>query len=440
MKFLSLLQLLLAHLEISQDGTRQELLQHDDAHGISASFRIVGGVEAKEAHCTFLFKVCNTQATSQATPRSIPRLPSNQAVVAGEHHIQTFSGDEVVVGVQRFITHPEYQGRKTSWANDIALAFLNDPLPLGHRPGKAIALRPGRLPDTDVSDGTPVTATGWGRIGWNKEFSTVLMKERQRSLPGYSNPPRTPSDEREKGTPWGLCDSNAFFMVNGDSGGPLVLTRQTDVVVGIVSWGVRCRWGKPNVYTNVRNATYDRRKHRYIVGGVEAEEGEHNTGEFSGDEVMVPVHSFIRHPKYTGGKDKSWSGDLALAILHQPLPLGPRPGKAIALKAAMLVDHQVPPGTSVTVTGWGRLGWHKGLPDVLRKVELAIVDSEECDKIYKNFDPQAEICAQGPTGETPCKGDSGGPLLLTDQPDVIVGVVSWGNSCDAAPSVYVNVS
>ncbi|CAK1548148.1 unnamed protein product [Leptosia nina] len=36
----------------------------------------------------------------------------------------------------------------------------------------------------------------------------------------------------------------------GDSGGPLV-AKETKKLIGVVSWGVPCAYGSPDVYTNV---------------------------------------------------------------------------------------------------------------------------------------------------------------------------------------------
>ncbi|CAG0891241.1 unnamed protein product [Cyprideis torosa] len=164
--------------------------------------------------------------------------------------------------------------------------------------------------------------------------------------------------------------------------------------------------------------------------------GEHHEQKLSGDEVFVRIKEIIVHPKYSR---RSHSFDIALGILEEPLPFGPRPGKAIHLRAAKLPDHEPQHGTEVTVMGWGRLQWKGPGPDVLQKVDLFVVDREECDKAHI-VDPVTTdmICCAGPAGETPCKGDSGGPLVLKHQPDVVVGLVSWGQRCNELPSVYAN--
>ncbi|CAG0894674.1 unnamed protein product [Cyprideis torosa] len=167
--------------------------------------------------------------------------------------------------------------------------------------------------------------------------------------------------------------------------------------------------------------------------------GEHHRRKLSGDEVVVHVKEVIVHPKYSRYFGAP-NFDIALGILEEPLPFGPRPGKAIHLRAAKLPDHEPQHGTKVTVIGWGRLHWKLPGPDVLQKVDLFVVDREECDKAHVIIPVTTNmICCAGPAGETPCKGDSGGPLVLKHQPDVVVGVVSWSQRCNELPSVYANV-
>ncbi|CAG0890870.1 unnamed protein product [Cyprideis torosa] len=130
--------------------------------------------------------------------------------------------------------------------------------------------------------------------------------------------------------------------------------------------------------------------------------GEHHVDVESGDEVFVRIKEFIPHPDYNFF-GSLWSNDIALLILEEPLPLGPRPGRAIALKAAKLTEEEIVPGTSVTVMGFGHLKYGGNESKVLRK------------------------------------GDSGGPVVLTERPDVVVGTVCGGYKCGEKPGVYSNM-
>jgi trypsin len=94
---------------------------------------------------------------------------------------------------------------------------------------------------------------------------------------------------------------------------------------------------------------------------------------------------------------------------------------------------------SVTA-GWGYVkegSWR--LSDLLQKVTVPLVSTEECNNSYNGEITERMLCAglkEG--GKDSCQGDSGGPLLVhdyvRDQP-VLAGVVSWGIGC-ARPEKY----
>lgn len=95
--------------------------------------------------------------------------------------------------------------------------------------------------------------------------------------------------------------------------------------------------------------------------------------------------------------------------------------------------------------GWGNLG-DDTYPTVARWVELPFVDDETCAGVYADeFDAESMVCAGDLTngGIDTCDGDSGGPLMATqDGEPVLVGVVSWGYGCaePGVPGVYAEVA
>ena len=102
-------------------------------------------------------------------------------------------------------------------------------------------------------------------------------------------------------------------------------------------------------------------------------------------------------------------------------------------------------GTQVTASGWGKTKPVEAhAPNaILLKVDLQLMDVETCQR-QRNYGPERisdkVICAAF-KGRSTCRGDSGGPLTLTNE-SRLIGVVSWGKKeCngDGQPGVYTSV-
>ena len=92
-------------------------------------------------------------------------------------------------------------------------------------------------------------------------------------------------------------------------------------------------------------------------------------------------------------------------------------------------------------------------PDQLHKAEVLYQTPQECKRLLENdlggfaeTLKSSTICViQGPSGETTCSGDTGGPLIVegsTWEEDVAVGVLSFGAAVcgDNKPSVFTRIS
>lgn len=105
------------------------------------------------------------------------------------------------------------------------------------------------------------------------------------------------------------------------------------------------------------------------------------------------------------------------------------------------------PGTTATVTGWGRTAAGSD-PHSLRGTDVPIVSDADCAPSYQGFDPPAMTCA-GDTTHDACFGDSGSALVVPSatnpSPGVVemLGIVSFGPSSGCAvagyPGVYTEV-
>jgi secreted trypsin-like serine protease len=152
--------------------------------------------------------------------------------------------------------------------------------------------------------------------------------------------------------------------------------------------------------------------------------GAHNLKNNSSGQ-RISIAKKIVHPKYN---DYSDSYDIALLKLSQPVSSEYPP-----IKLAKISDSS--PGTMSTVIGWGatsNIGKLLGIyPDVLQKVDVPIVSSQDCRAAFGNDITDSMVCAgagYGSGGKDSCNGDSGGPLFLNKNNDFYqVGVVSWGS-------------
>ncbi|KAG7306941.1 hypothetical protein JYU34_007064 [Plutella xylostella] len=142
--------------------------------------------------------------------------------------------------VDKFIIHEDYDGYVIK--NDISLAKLSEPIKFN------INVQPIPLPEQNTEGGADLLLSGWGtttypgstpnELQWIN-LTALTVDECQRRLaainPVYDNQICSLTK-----TGQGAC--------HGDSGGPLVAD---GAVVGVVSWGMPCARGYPDVYTRV---------------------------------------------------------------------------------------------------------------------------------------------------------------------------------------------
>jgi hypothetical protein len=149
---------------------------------------------------------------------------------------------------------------------------------------------------------------------------------------------------------------------------------------------------------------------------------------------VVGVASYRIHPYY---ENASKTDDAMVLTLAAPLDLNASPNvKAIALAPA---GSEVAGGTAVRVTGFGQSS--AGTPDgKLRALVLSALGDDACG--LPSQISSMIICADVGGGQSPCHGDSGGPLTLADGAPVLVGIVSYGRNegCGIGPSGFTDVA
>lgn len=160
------------------------------------------------------------------------------------------------------------------------------------------------------------------------------------------------------------------------------------------------------------------------------------------------IDRIVRHSQYDDkllpAKPNMYGNDIALVHIVADGQLPPRdPAK---VRPIPLYQSKVPAGAEVTATGWGKTqDVAEHVPSaVLMKVDLRAMDTARCSQL-PGYGPQKiggnVICAANP-GRSTCRGDSGGPIILTNGTPTVVGIVSWGKkrcSGDGQPGVYTRV-
>lgn len=163
--------------------------------------------------------------------------------------------------------------------------------------------------------------------------------------------------------------------------------------------------------------------------------------------VRHSQYSEQRHPKPPAppvSRPNMYANDIALVHIVEDGPHRPRDPQQIR-PIALYRGSPPPSRTPVTGTGWGKtqpVDQHAPSA-VLLKVDLYVMDNRTCMKL-PNYGPErigGEVICAALKGQSTCRGDSGGPLTITNQ-SVLVGIISWGKkrcSGDGQPGVYTSV-
>jgi len=170
-----------------------------------------------------------------------------------------------------------------------------------------------------------------------------------------------------------------------------------------------------------------------------------------GDGVLYRIDRIVRHSQYNNESNdvnhppNMCANDIALVHIvadGKPVPIDSRRIRQIPLNQKAL-----PPAIPVSATGWGVTGSSEAantMNAVLLRVDLQAMPNPVCQQ-RPGYGPQkikdGVFCASNPARST-CRGDSGGPVILTNGTPLLVGIVSWGKKAcagDGRPGVYTRI-
>ncbi|XP_049855683.1 transmembrane protease serine 9 [Schistocerca gregaria] len=174
----------------------------------------------------------------------------------------------------------------------------------------------------------------------------------------------------------------------------------------------------------------------------------HRGGGGGGGGPALAVERLLVHPGY---RCRKFAHDVALLRLAAEVRWRPDSAWPACLPAP-----SGSPGSSsfsgreATAAGWGWMQENQGVrADVLQKVNVQVVDNEQCRDWYKSQGKKtkildSQICAGFEVGgKDSCWADSGGPLMVADGGlTTVVGIVSTGIGCarPRLPGLYTRLS
>ncbi|XP_005950121.1 mast cell protease 1A [Haplochromis burtoni] len=177
--------------------------------------------------------------------------------------------------------------------------------------------------------------------------------------------------------------------------------------------------------------------HCYKNSPMEVVIGTHNLKKVNNNKMRYSVKT-CKHPQY----DKVVSGnDIMLLKLSRKLQLDKK------VKPIQLARKEIKAKDNVKcqVAGWGITETNDKAVDVLRWVDVPLIDLNVCKKQWTFEEvtlPKGVICAGGIKSENGfCQGDSGGPLVCNG---TAVGVASFNMKKNCIypnrPNVYTDIS
>jgi secreted trypsin-like serine protease len=154
------------------------------------------------------------------------------------------------------------------------------------------------------------------------------------------------------------------------------------------------------------------------------------------DGATYRIDRFVKHSRYD---DDSHLNDIA--VIHFVTDETTGEEDALPIRTIPIYDGPlVEDGLAVTATGWGKTAHQAGEKATVELMQ-ANVQIVDCDAFLPGKTTEGMLCAGSDDGQDSCTNDSGGPLVKTYGPPVLVGIISWGKGCGNPdkPGVYVRL-
>ncbi|XP_069688316.1 transmembrane protease serine 9-like [Periplaneta americana] len=166
--------------------------------------------------------------------------------------------------------------------------------------------------------------------------------------------------------------------------------------------------------------------------------GANNVNNPESGTVVISTSSSIRHENYNSDTLANDIGLVRIPSVSYSIYISP-----ISLPSRSDQGNSYA-GETVIVTGWGlNSGSGTGIIDLLQYWNLTVITNQECSSIYGMIFP-GMICALCPDGKSACIGDSGSPLIHSENGGYVqIGIVTYyaAFGCEAGlPALFTRVT
>jgi hypothetical protein len=161
----------------------------------------------------------------------------------------------------------------------------------------------------------------------------------------------------------------------------------------------------------------------------------HDRREKTRQSQTVDESALFPHPVWAPGKGH----DVGIIKLPEPFELN---DDVALIKLPYGLEDETFDGEIGKITGWGEIDDQKDPVEQLRAVDNPIISNHECRKNHVKVD-SGNLCLSSKGGRRTCSGDSGSPLVVKFNGELIqVGLTSRGDGdCNAhVPSVFTRVT